>query len=417
MTLSSYFAAVRAVAEDIAKIPLPLYRETSDGGRERAKSHPVYSLLHDAPNPDMGSMDFRATMTANACNWGSGYAEIVRAGGMPVELWPLESDKMSAERDPEGNLFYIYRKDGQETRLLQHNVFHLRGLASDGINGYSIVRLARESLGQGMAEQRSGAAYFGNSSIPFGVIETEADVDEAMVDQFRKDWDAKHRGSENAYRPAFLFGGASFKPLTISNQDAQFIESRQFTVEDMARWLRVPPHVIGHLLRSTNNNIEHQGIEYVTLCLLSWAVRWEQEIKRKLISPRNKNIYAEHMFDALLRGDSKSRNDAYQKAIQSGWLSINDVRRKENENPIGPAGDIHMVQVNMQNVEQLRKLESADDTDGGNQNPGREPDQAQSEGKEGTQDDNGVARTAIALGTRHSHWRDRDGSTRGCNGD
>lgn len=366
LTLSSYFASVRAVAEDVGKIPLILYRRSGQG-KDRATSHPLYRLLHDQPNPDMTAMDFRSCMTANAANWGSAYAEIVRnRAGQALAWWPLESGKMSIERDANGKLIYIYRDGGVETRLPQRDVFHLRGLASNGIEGYSIARLARESIGLGLAEQKSGGAFFGNANRPSGILESPQPLEVGQKDELRKQWEAQHKGSENAHKTAVLSGGITFKPLSISNEDAQFIESRQLTVEEMARWLRVPPHVIGHLLRATFSNIEHLAIEYVTHCLMSWAVRWEQEIQRKLISPRERNVFAEHLFDALLRGDIETRYKAYATARRYGLASANDILRRENMNPIGPAGDVYMVEGNMINVERLLEKEEPNGLDTGN---------------------------------------------------
>jgi hypothetical protein len=169
-----------------------------------------------------------------------------------------------------------------------------------------------------------------------------------------------------------LSGGLTFKPLSISNDDAQYIESRQFTVEDMARWLRVPPHIIGHLLRSTFSNIEVQGTEYVVYCLLSWARRWEQEIQRKLISPRERTVFAEHLFDGLLRGDIDTRYKAYATARQWGWMSANDVLGKENMNPIGEAGDVYLVPANMMNADRLlEEPQDVVDTPSGNSGNGK----------------------------------------------
>jgi HK97 family phage portal protein len=360
LTLSAYFAAIRAISEDIGKIPLILYRRTGERRKERATTHPAYRLLHDVPNDDMSSMDFRSCLTAHACNWGNGYALIKRSTNLtPLALIPLEPSRMEISRNEEGRLFYRYRDEVGETfNLEQRDVFHLRGLGSNGIQGYSIARLARESLGQGLAEIKAGAAWFGNNSRPAGIIKMPGpDPGKEAKNRFREQWESRYKGPDRIGSTAILYGGADFVPLTMSNEDSQYIQSRQLTVEDMARWLRVPPHIIGHLLRSTFSNIAVQGVEYVTFCLLSWAVRWEKEIQRKLISPREHNVYAEHMFAGMLRGDIETRYRAYAIARQWGWKSANDILAHENENPIGPAGDVYLVPMNMANAESFLKTE------------------------------------------------------------
>ena len=396
LTLSGYFAAVRAVAEDVGKIPLILYRRQKGGAKRRAFEHPVYRLLHDAPNPDMTAMDFRSCMTAHACNWGNGYAEIVHNGaGEPTELWPLGPGKMSIERDANGKLFYIYRNGGAEVRFPQRKILHIRGLASDGIQGYSIAHLAREAIGLGLSEQRSGADFFSNSSTPAGILSVPQEPGKDKRDEFHRQWEERYGKDGKRGRTAILSGGITFTPLSMSNEDSQFIESRQLTIEEMARWLRVPPHIIGHLLRATFSNIEHLSIEYVTLCLLSWAIRWEQEIQRKLISGTDTTLFAEHLFDALLRGDTTTRYAAFATARQWGWSSANDVLRKENMNPIGPAGDIYMIPANMMNAERLLETETPNGMEPPNGGADAGPVATEKEG-EGEEGKNGGSRMEMA---------------------
>jgi HK97 family phage portal protein len=377
LTLSAYFAGVRAISEDIAKIPLILYRRKDERTKERATGHPLYRILHDSPNPEMSAMDFRSCMTANAINWGNAYAAIVRNGMAQVlALVPLESSRMAIRRNEENELRYVYSPDtGGEISYTPRQILHIRGLGSNGIQGYSIARLAREAIGLGLAEQKSGGAFFGNAGRPSAILECPQPLKREDQDKLREQWEAQYGGAGNAHKTAVLSGGITAKPFSVSNEDAQFIESRQFTVEDMARWLRVPPHIIGHLLRSTFSNIAVQGVEYVIYCLLSWAVRWEQEIQRKLIAPRNVGtFFAEHLFDGLLRGDIETRYRAYAIARQWGFKSANDCLVLENENPIGPAGDVYLVPANMMNADRLLEVNAnVVDTTGSNSGNG-EPD-------------------------------------------
>lgn len=384
LTLSSYFAGVRAIAEDIGKIPLILYRRTDKRSKDRAISHPLYRLLHDQPNPDMSAMDFRACMTAHAINWGNAYAKIERNDmGQVLSLYPLEPSRISIKRTTDGELVYVYSPEsGGQVRYEQRRVLHIRGLSSDGIQGYSIARLARESIGLGLAEQKSGGAFFGNAGRPSAILECPQPLNREDADKLREQWEAQYGGAAKAHKTAVLSGGITAKPFSISNEDAQFIESRQFTVEDMARWLRVPPHIIGHLLRSTFSNIAVQGIEYVVFCLLSWAVRWEQEIQRKLISRRERNVFCEHLFDGLLRADIKTRYEVHAIRRQWGLASANDIHELENTNPIGTAGDVYLVPANMMNAERLLEMpNNVLDTASGDSGDRKPNPQATSEGE------------------------------------
>ena len=218
--------------------------------------------------------------------------------------------------------------------------------------------MARESIGAAIGELISGAALFGNGSRPGGVLETPNKLDDPARRNLRESWERVHGGAASSHTTAILEQGVSFKPISITNKDAMWIEARQFSVEEFARWLRIPPHKIQHLLRSTFNNIAEQNIEYVTDTLMPWLIRWEQEIHKKLIAPMRgpgvrSELFAEHVVAALLRGDPESQAKAFATGRQWGWLSANDVRGKMNDNPIGESGDVYMVQVNMQNGERL----------------------------------------------------------------
>jgi HK97 family phage portal protein len=211
-------------------------------------------------------------------------------------------------------------------------VLHIHGLGFDGLTGYSVAHLARESIGAALAAEKSGAALFGNSSRPDAVLEHPGVMGDTAHKMLRKEWEAKYRGPENAHRLAILEEGITFKAISIPNKDAQWIEARQFMVSELCRWLRIPPHKVHDLTHGTYTNIQHQAIEYVVDTLQPWLIRWEQEIARKLI-PKRAPLFAEHLVDGLLRGDTEARFKAYRTAILSGWMSRNEARELENMNP------------------------------------------------------------------------------------
>lgn len=353
LTLSSYYAAIRAISEDAAKLPLILYKRLKPRGKQRMDGTPLYRLLHDSPNREMSSMSFRETMTLHAIGWGNGIAEIVRdKGGRAVALWPLDPSRVRIERGEDKRLKYVVAPTGgdKEVVLQPMDVFHLHGLGFDGLTGYSVAHLARESIGAALATEKSGAALFGNSSRPDGVLEVAESLSDKALQNLRDSWEAVHKGAARAHKTAILEGGVQFKPISVPNKDAQWIEAREFMVSELARWLRIPPHKIAHMRDATFSNIESQSREYVIDTLQPWLIRWEQEIARKLIPPRS-NLFAEHLIDGLLRGDTEARFNAYRTAILSGWMSRNEARSLENLNPAdgldefltplntGPVGD------------------------------------------------------------------------------
>jgi HK97 family phage portal protein len=351
LTLSGYYAGVRAISEDIGKLPLWLKRHRKGRGSDRMRGHPVNRLIHDAPNPEMSAMAWRETTVAHAINWGKGISEIDRdrGTGMPLAVWPLDPSTVTVSRMTDnGELVFEVRGGSRPDRTLKDDdVFHLHGLGYDGVTGYPLATLARESLGHGMALEKSGSALFANSSRPSGVLEIPQTLSKEKKDELRDQWNAVHGGAENAHKVAVLEQGLQFKAMSIVNKDAQWIEARHFTIEEFARWLRIPPHKIQHLLHATYTNIESQAREYVVDTLMPWMVRFEQEVWRKLLMPREQEtMYAEHLVAGLLRAETEARYNAYATARSWGWMSANDVLEKENENPIGEQGDIYLIAAN-----------------------------------------------------------------------
>lgn len=347
----AYFDGVRLISETCGQLPLIEYRRLSRG-KERATDRAVYRLLHDEPNPEMDAMSFKTTLTSHAVTWGNGFAEIQwDDNGIPKALWPLRPDKMKVGRDSETKeIIYVYTlPDGTIAKLPAYRIFHLPGFSFDGLIGYDPVYLAREAIGMALALEEFGGRFFGNGATPGGVLEHPHALSQEAKENLRKSWAEMHQGLSNQHRLAILQEGMTFKQIGIPNNNAQYLESRVFQIQEIARILHIPPHMLGELSRGTFSNIEHQGIEFVQYTMTPWFKRWEGTSTRKLLLPTEKSIYfIEFLVDALLRGDSTARSAFYRELFYLGALSPNDIREKENMNPIrDPGGDKYYVQANM----------------------------------------------------------------------
>lgn len=354
MQCSAFLACVRVISESVASLPLHLYRRLPTGGKERAPRHPLYRLLYDRPNRWQTGFEFREQMTALYCSWGQSFAEKVPGPQGPVsELWPLHPSRMKVEQTEAGRLRYLYREpNGRETVYDQSQIFHLRFLTLDGINGVQPTTLSRDAIGLARALEQHGSAYFGNGARPGIVLESDNPIPVEAAERLREAWERMHRGADRAHRTAVLPNGVKAKELSGSNESAQFLEARAFQLAEVARAFRVPLHLIGELTRSTFNNIEVQGTEFVQHCLLPHLRRWESAIARDLIDGDVDEFFAEHNVSGLMRGDHATRSAYFVSAIQNGWLSINEVREMENLNPLGPEGDKHFIQLNMTTLDQ-----------------------------------------------------------------
>lgn len=350
MTLGAVSACVRLIAESIASLPLHVYR--SEGGkRQKITGTPEYRLLHDEPNEIMTSFVLRETMTAHLLLWGNAYSLIVRnGGGQPLALLPIHPRGTSVRKQPNGQLAYVFTLDGKPYTVNQSDILHVPGLSFDGFTGMSPIRYAAESIGLALAAEEYGARFFGNGSVPAGTLNVAGKLSPEQVRALRESWSNAYGGVGNSSKTAVLFDGAKFERISMPPEEAQFIETRKYQVSDIARWYRVPPHMIGDLERATFSNIEHQALEFVTHTLRPWLVRWEQEINRKLFPTSSEgqpsNTYVEFNVDGLLRGDIKARGDYYIRGRQWGWLSANDIRAKENMDPID-GGDVYLTPLNM----------------------------------------------------------------------
>lgn len=352
LTLGAVFAAVRAISEDVAKLPLKLYRRTEPRGKDVARDDPLYRLVHTEPNPEMGAFDFKQALIANALMWHGGYAEVERSGGgEPVALWPVHGSRVAVRRDADGVLYYEVR-DGQpgETRdVPARDMLHVKGFGDTGLVGFLIAHHAKESFGIYMAAEQFAGSFFGNGASPRAAVSFEGKVDPAAGKAYIEGIRAKYGGASKAHDWLVFDHGAKVTPLSWDAQKAQMVESLQFRIEDVARWFRVPPHKLGHLLRATFSNIEHQGLEYLQDTIAPWLVRVEQEFDRKLLPRDERERFFEHVRDAILQADTASRFASYQVAITNGIMSPNEARDKENLNPY-PGGDSFLVPQNMATV-------------------------------------------------------------------
>lgn len=349
MQTSAVYACVRILSESIAGLPLHVYRYTEDGGREKTVTHPLYRLLHDEPNPEMTSFVFRETLMVHLLLYGNAYAQVIRDGrGYPVALYPLLPDHMEVDRDKSGELVYTYKVDNGQVKLRRENILHIPGLGFDGLIGYSPIAMAKNSIGMALATEDYGAAFFANGANPGGVLEHPGVIKPEQAERLRESWQSQFGGA-NAHKVAVLEEGLKFHQMSIPPEQAQFLETRKFQINEIARIFRVPPHLIGDLEKSSFNNIEQQSLEYVKYTLDPWVIRWEQSLQQALILPSEKSsVFIKFNLDGLLRGAYKERMDGYSIGIQNGFMSPDDVRALEDMNPIeGGFGSKYYINGNM----------------------------------------------------------------------
>ena len=350
------YACVRVLSEAIAQLPLHLYKY-NEKGKERVQQHPLYFLLHDQPNPEMTSFVFRETLMSHLLIYGNAYAQIIRNGrGDVIGLYPLMPDKMKVDRDEKNRLIYIYsRYDEANPNLKEQGdiifyadeVLHIPGLGFDGLVGYSPIALAKNAIGISIACEDYGASFFGNNANPSGVLEHPGVI--KNPDKLRDAWHRAY-GGRNAHKVAVLEEGVKFTPISIPNNEAQFLETRKFQIEEIARMYRVPLHMIGDLDHATFSNVEHLSLDFVKYSLDPWIVRWEQSLQKALLSDSEKGQYLiKFNVDGLLRGDYASRMQGYSIGIQNGFLCPNDVRELEDMNliPEEKGGFTYMVNGSM----------------------------------------------------------------------
>ena len=357
MQMTAVYSCVRILAEAVAGLPLHVYRYNAQGGTEKAIDHPLYLLLHDEPNPEMSSFVFRETLMTHLLLWGNAYAQIIRNGkGEVIALYPLMPNKMSVDRDANGQLYYTYTGSTDEAPTMQGmtvtlkplDVLHIPGLGFDGLVGYSPIAMAKNAIGMAIACEEYGAKFFANGAAPGGVLEHPGTIKDPQ--RVRESWQSTFGGSGNANKIAVLEEGMKYTPIGISPEQAQFLETRKFQINEIARIFRVPPHMVGDLEKSSFSNIEQQSLEFVKYTLDPWVIRWEQSIMRSLLSDSEKKEYfVKFNLEGLLRGDYVSRMNGYAIGRQNGWMSANDIRELENLDriPAEEGGDLYLINGNM----------------------------------------------------------------------
>ena len=376
MQTTAVYACVRILAEAVASLPLHVYEYQDDGGKKLVHDHPLYYLLHDEPNPEMTSFVFRETLMSHLLIWGNAYAQIIRDGaGRVLGLYPLLPDKMDVQRDDRGNIYYVYSRNSDENpmfkeygdiRLKAEDVLHIPGLGFDGLIGYSPIAMAKNAVGMTLACEEYGASFFANGANPGGVLEHPGVLKDPS--KVRESWNFVYRGVNNAHKIAVLEEGMKYQQIGIPPEEAQFLETRKFQINEIARLYRIPPHMVGDLDKSSFSNIEQQSLEFVKYTLDPWVIRWEQSLQRSLLLPGEKGKYFIKLnVDGLLRGDYQSRMNGYAVGRQNGWFSANDIREMENMNPIPDeqGGNLYLINGAMTKLEDAGAFAK---TDTGQQN-------------------------------------------------
>lgn len=354
LSVAAFFDGIRIVSETIGTLPLNIYERGSDDIRKLALDHPSFDLLHDSPNPESTASVVRAGLQAQSMLHGNSFAEIEwndpETRDFPVAIWPLSYDAVNAWRDDNGSLFYrVQPLGGYQIDMDPRDILHYRGLSMDGFWGKSVLQMARESLGLGIVYDRHAGKFFGNGSRPGVVIKHPGRLGEEAVKRLREGWERIHQGVENTAKVAILEEGMDVSAYSINNDDAQFLESRKFTIEEVARWLNISLNRLRVSGATAFTNPEDDAIDYVVNTIRPWLVRIEQENNRKLFP--GKRYFCEHQVEGLLRGNITGRYSSYAVARNWGWFSVNDIRKLENLPPID-GGNTYLQPLNMSGLGQ-----------------------------------------------------------------
>ena len=359
LTYSAVWRAVNLISQSISILPWTVNhrRSISEGGFKRVRlfNHPVSNVLDLSVNSEMSSQTFRESIIAHALTWGNGYAEIERDGAnRAMAMYLLDPNRVTPDRDSEGRLIYKVKNNGREDTILNaRDMYHIKGLGFDGITGYSVIGYASRTVGLGLATEEFGSTFFQNGASFNGVFQHPQALGDDAIKHLRESLTDTHGGVANSNKPLILEEGMTWTATSIPPNDAQFLETRKFTVVEVARWYGIPVHKLMEMDSATFSNIEHQSIEFVNDALMPWIKRLETEADLKLVSPRNVGrIYTKLNVNALLRGDSKARSEWYKTMANLGVYSINEIRALEDENPIDD-GDKRLVQLNLTTLEKV----------------------------------------------------------------
>jgi len=350
--VAAVYACIRVLADSVAQLPLVLYQK--DGkSRLPMRDDPLFQILHSRPNDWQTQFEWIEMMQRDLLMRGNAYSlKVMGVGGRLLELIRLHPDRVTPKQNPLTLevTYEVTGEQGKKTTLHREEMFHVRGPGDDGLIGMSPIQCHRETIGDSIATQEHGSRFFSNGAKLLGVIEMEPGASFNSDDSersFKRDFESTHQGGENAHKTAILPAGTKYKPVSITMRDAQYLELRKFQRSDIAGIFRVPPHMIGDLEKSTNNNIEHQGLGFVIHSLAPWLVRWEQAIDRDLLD-NDPSRFVKFNANGLLRGDFKSRNEGLNIQRRAGIITANEWRELEDMNPRSdPGGDDYIVEVNM----------------------------------------------------------------------
>lgn len=336
MQLAAVWACVRLISETVATMPLMLYRTDADGSRTIAADDPLYPLLHQSPNADNTAVEFWEGVTLALCLWGNAYAKKEMSGGRVVALTPLSADRMNVVRTPSGALEYRYNDRRERGVYREDEIFHVRGFGGSGDMGLSPISFARQSLGTAMATDQFAGTMFANGARPSGILTVDQILTAGQREQLRENIVEPFVGAENAGGLMVLEAGLKFQPVTMTPEDSQFLQTRSFQIEEICRWFRVPPFMVGHTEKTTSwgTGLEQQLIAFLTFALKPYLVRIEQAVSRSLIRPeQRKMLKPEFKVEGLLRTDSAARSQFYSTMVINGIMTRNEVRRLENLPP------------------------------------------------------------------------------------
>jgi len=352
MTLSAVFAAVRLISQVIGMLPINVYAAKEEGGKRPALTNPAYRLLKWEPNPWMTSKNFRQLMEVHRLLWGNAYAEIVWSfGGSAKELWPIEPWRVKPVEE-DGELKYSI--DNGKYFIAKEDMLHIPLISFDGITGQSFIDFAINSLGLNLSAQDFAATFFGNGATHGSILMHEGDPNKEQRKEVREEWEKRHVGPGKGYRTGVLWGGWQIKDAGgVDPEKSQLIEQRRFGIEEVARWLNIPPHLLRDLSQAKFNNIEESQIDAVIYSWLPILVDYEQEYDRRLLNPPH--TFCKHNLNGLLRGNMQARAQFYKEMFAVGGITINKMLELEDEDPIGPMGDLRFVPLNMQTLEEADK--------------------------------------------------------------
>ena len=364
LTYSAVYNAISLISGTIGALPLHLMQRKGEKKRI-ADDRVMYRIMHDAWNPYMTAMAGRECLTAHVLAWGNGYAEIVRNGyGELKALWPITPNRVRPEMI-NGELFYrLQMPNGAPIVLPREQVLHVPGLGFDGFLGYSVVAMARKSIGLGMAMETFGSRFFGEGTHPGVIVEHPTKLSPEAHSNLKASLSDTYSGLGNSHRLMLLEEGMKFQKIVIDPKDSQFLESRQFNIPEIARWFNLPPHKLKDLTKSSFSNIESEQISFVTDSILPWLVRLEQNFNMQLLTDSDRDysgrgrLYYKHNVEGLLRADAAARGTYYREMFNIGAMSINEIREKEDMDPVD-GGDVHLVPLNMTTLENAGKAQES----------------------------------------------------------